>query len=122
MAEPIATPICTTALIVSGAACTVFGLDFESAFWAFGGGLVAQTFIPAKDAKGDPVSAKRAFLMLTAGAVIGAAFTPILVNILTGMGLAAGVGQTAMKIAAAVALGIVAPVIPTLLRKKSENA
>lgn len=134
MAEPVATPICTAALIMSGLTCTLFGLDFESLFWGFAGGLIAQTFIPDASKHIEPPAAFSFAAMLhfvfdliksaapiVAGAVLAAALTPVGINIITNLGLAAGIGSQALKIVAALVLGIIAPTIPAMLRKRSEG-
>lgn len=136
MPEPVATPVCSTAMIMSGITCSVFGLDFEALFWGFLGGLIAQSFIPGPPK--PPIGAEiefslhasrqwirmiiRSAIPLIAGAVLAAVLTPFGMNIILGMGLGTGIGANALKIAAATVLGIIAPVIPSLLRKKSEGA
>ena len=122
MTEPIATPICTAALITAGAACTFLGLDAEALIWGFAGGLIAQSYLPARAEDGAPVAAWRAFLMLAGGAVMAAALVPFAPGLLEKIGITAVGGARAVKVAGAVVLGIVAPVLPGLLRKLAGKA
>lgn len=116
MSEPIASPVCTYALIASGVTCSVFGLDAEAMVFGFVGGLIAQSYIPPKNDDGSAVKPWRAFLLLVAGAVIAAVFYPFADRIVGSV--VDGVPKHAVKIAAAFALGVVAPLVPGFLRGK----
>lgn len=138
MAEPIATPVCTAALVVSGLTCTFFGLDFEALFWGFAGGVIAQTFIKHPDAAQQLSTIPKSFfeacvalwltvlmmlraaIPIAAGAVLAAVLTPVGMSLIMRSGIADGVAPLAVKIIAAVVLGIVAPSIPALLRRRAE--
>lgn len=128
MAEPSSSAIGSIAITTGVITLTgsVFGLEYDAMLMGLLGGLIALMHLPSPKSGSIASDAVRTAMSLISAAILGALFSPIAGPALNAwMEFTQKIPPTALRLAAAGAIGLTAqvivPLVFALLKRKSET-